>query len=222
MLQDILTTCRMTPPLNFHFEFTVQPPKGQGKPSHTDLMIQSGSRCLAIEAKWTEPIYKTVSAWLGAELEDSSPQNQSGQPTNREEVLAGWLALLKPHVRREVTISDFVDCVYQMVHRAASACQGLKHPQLAYVKFTPSQDARAGRHDEYMAGLELLHRVLGSPKKFLFFLVEIQIAPTEAFRSIEKLPKGESTTAICVRNALRDSNLFEFVSYRISRIGSSA
>jgi hypothetical protein len=256
VLRDILAACLMTPPMDYHFEFTVEPPKGRGKASHTDLMVQSGSRCLAIEAKWTEPIYPTVAAWVDGtvggnrnsrsgetkndkggepkkrELEErrssqiGEPKNgreeeakssEAGKPENREKVLSGWLSLLKPHARRDLLPDDFADCTYQMVHRAASACFASKQPQLAYFKFAPSV-ASAARFDDYLLSLELLHGRLGNPIDYPFFLVEIQIAPTEAFRCIENLTKGESDTAVRVRNALRDSKLFEFLRYRITQI----
>src|SRR5438046_1368623 len=41
-------------------EYTVRPPKGRGKASHTDVMLKSGNHALAIEGKWTEPMYETV------------------------------------------------------------------------------------------------------------------------------------------------------------------
>jgi hypothetical protein len=241
MLQEILATCLMIPPLDFHFEFKVDPPRGEGFASHTDLMVQSGSHCLAIEAKWTEPMYPIVSLWLERKNKHPAPNDpnkdalgndptqepgkdpslnaQVQEPSNRKNVLDGWLGLMKPHARRNLVRADFGDCVYQMVHRAASACHGTKLPQLAYFEFTPPPDGRSGRHDEYRTRMESLHALLGSPVKFPFFIVEIQIAPTEAFHSIEKLPKGDRATGISVRNALRDHKLFEFISNRMKRIG---
>jgi hypothetical protein len=56
-----------------HFEFTVEPLRGRGTPSYTDLMVQSESLCLAIEAKWTEPIYNSVSSWLHGKVKSASP-----------------------------------------------------------------------------------------------------------------------------------------------------
>ena len=198
-------------------------------PSHTDLMVRSGSRCLAIEAKWTEPIYPSVSEWLQGKtkgssldegIEDAFLDEESRETTNRDDVLAGWLGLLRPHANRDLIPKEFAACVYQMLHRAASACHRTKLSQLAYVKFAPSPDKRAGRPHEYKGGLESLHSLLGSPVDFPFFLIEIQIAPTKAFHSIKKLPKGHAT-GVSVRNALRDYRLFEFLSYRTNRIRSS-
>ena len=41
-------------------EFTVDPPQGRGKASHTDIMIRSGPHALAIEAKWSEALYSIL------------------------------------------------------------------------------------------------------------------------------------------------------------------
>src|SRR5215469_15155862 len=47
-----------------HLEFTVSPPQGSGTSSHTDVMLIDRDRAIAIEAKWTEPRYEDVDAWL--------------------------------------------------------------------------------------------------------------------------------------------------------------
>jgi hypothetical protein len=185
-------------------------------------MVRSKLRCVAIEAKWTEPSYDTVSEWIerGQREQDQSQQSQhsqqSQQQDNREEVMAGWLELLAPHAARDLDRNDFANCVYQMVHRAASACHGTKHPQLAYCVFHQPTNRP---DDAYLIGLQSLHAVLGTPCDFPFYFGEIQINPTEAFRSIEDLPKGSLATAHLVRSAFQDSELFKFLNYRIHKIG---
>ena len=64
-------------------EYTVRSPKGESV-SHTDVMLKSGPNALAIEAKWTEPMYKTVGRWL----------KDGNSRANKETVLEGWLSLL--------------------------------------------------------------------------------------------------------------------------------
>ena len=51
--------------VQLNFEYTVSPPRGRGKASHTDLMIVSPEIAIAIEAKWTESRYEKVRDWLG-------------------------------------------------------------------------------------------------------------------------------------------------------------
>jgi hypothetical protein len=92
-------------------------------------MVQSGSHCLAIEAKWTEPKYPIVSLWLQGKTKHPAPnepnkdasvddQNQEPtkdasltaqvqEPSNRKNVLNGWLAVLEPHARRNLVRADF-------------------------------------------------------------------------------------------------------------------
>src|SRR5690348_8836983 len=56
----------LEPPVEarLHFEYAVPVRAGRGKPSFTDLMIVSTGAAVAIEAKFTEPRYESVGAWL--------------------------------------------------------------------------------------------------------------------------------------------------------------
>src|SRR5258706_7377560 len=153
-LQEILAACQVPMPVDFHFEFKVDPSKGRGKPSHTDLMVISEPVCIAIEAKWTEPPYENVGSWL----------SKGADKTNRRGVLEGWLALLSPH-GTPLSSNEVDDCEYQMLHRAASACAtassyaARKRPMLAYFKFTsPNMPPSAARAEYYKAALALLHK----------------------------------------------------------------
>jgi hypothetical protein len=214
-LREIMTACQATLPMDFHFEFKVgHQSKGRGKPSHTDLMAVSNSECIAIEAKWTEPPYENVASWL----------SKGGE--NREDVLKGWLALLSPY-GTALSSGEFEDCEYQMLHRAASACatassyEPKKRPTLAYFKFTsPSMPPSAAPRDYYRTALGLLHKRLPRPTYFRFFLVEIQMAPSEPFGLIGNLPKASPATGISTRSALQEARLFNFLSFRVEQIGT--
>src|SRR5687767_1602180 len=48
-------------PERVHFEYEVAPPGVDGNPSQTDAMLLSDAFAIALEAKWTEPRYETVS-----------------------------------------------------------------------------------------------------------------------------------------------------------------
>jgi hypothetical protein len=214
MFSEILDRCQMATDSDFHFEFQVKPPLGHGKSSHTDLMVRSEDRCLAIEAKWTEPMYDTVSVWMARD----KPSRQ--RLSNREEVLAGWLKLLRVHANRELAVGDFSKCIYQMVHRAASACWEMKYPQLAYLRFVEATEGDIRKSDAYCQALQALHSLLGSPRGFPFYFVEVCLAQTAAFKSIGKLPKGSRGTANRVLARIRDFKLFEFEAYRVQSIGA--
>ena len=128
------------------FEHLVSPPRGKGKESHTDLMALSPEHAIAIEAKWTEPRYRTVRSWLG-------------KSANRKEVLHGWCDLLGRRGGDPIPQEGLHELPYQMVHRAASACHAddASRSCLVYMVFEPSP----GKRSEYLADLARLRDVLG-------------------------------------------------------------
>lgn len=73
--------------IEVQLEFTVDPVKGKGKPSHTDLMLIGNDIAVAVEAKWTEPPSGTVEEWI----------SEGVNSNNRLGVMRGWLSLLQPH-----------------------------------------------------------------------------------------------------------------------------
>lgn len=207
----LLDTACLPSDSSLHVEFTVKPPAGRGKGSHSDLMVRSRSQALAIEAKWTEPRYETVAKWLLA----------GSNVANREKVLAGWLSLLQPHATRKLNPLEFGDCVYQLVHRAASACWQTAKPQLAYLIFQ-RMAARGGESAHYCrADLEHLHGLLGCPENFPFHHFQLELNPTNAFASIEGLPKRKQGTSEKIRTVLLGETLFDFGRLKHHRIGGT-
>lgn len=204
ILGSIFTGMNMDISSNLHLEFTVNPLKGRGIASHTDLMVISSSGTLAIEAKWTEPRYPTVGEWI--------------KPGNRELVLRGWLDMLQPHSQRLLKPIDFSGTVYQMVHRAASACYKSDYPQLAYLHFVPDLSECGATSAQYQSDLVHLFNLLGKPDKFNFYLIEVEIKPTLSFEIIKSLPKASSETANTVRAALENGPLFEFKDFNLHTI----
>lgn len=200
VLSAMLAACWVQEPTGIHIEYTVSSPQGAGKASHTDVIVIAADATLAIEAKWGEPRYETVGDWLGKAKSDD----------NRWKVMEGWLQLLQPNTALELKVDDFRDAIYQMVHRAASACSIGKSPRLCYLHFAPPPDQRAATSDQYLADLQHLHGLLGSPAAFPFYLVEVQVRPTAAFAAIAGLPKGSAATSEPVHHALRTGELFEF------------
>lgn len=216
-LQEIFMACNFPSGPSLHFEFTVDSPKGVGLPSHTDLMVRSGNSQLALEAKWTEPRYETVERWR-RKPPDPVHSGEYPNPDNRGNRLKGWLELIQPHATRPLVQEEFSSIVYQMVHRAASACASTAHPQLAYMLFTPLPDGKNVKSEHYYRDLTQFHQLLGEPPGFPFHLIEMQISPTDAFRDIQHLPKGSSETASIVQSALRHGGLFEFIGFRLRTI----
>lgn len=151
------------PRVQLNFEHKVRPPRGRGNSSHTDLMVSSPGLAIAIEAKWTEPRYKTVGDWL-----DGS--------TNREEVLQGWCDLLEQRSANPILEGDLHGLPYQMVHRAASACQQRNASScwLVYLVFETTEKQRS----EYLADLAHLRAVLGSRSSLGIALAECSMEQT--------------------------------------------
>jgi hypothetical protein len=176
-------------------------------------MVRQQGRTLAVEAKWTEPRYDTVSEWL----------KKGSYLQNRKDVLTGWLDLLQKHALHELLIEDFYGAVYQMVHRAASACQAGSNPKLVYLVFKPSPDSRTANIQTICDDLTHLWSLLGSPSTFPFYLVEIPLLPMTTFDAIASLPKGKAETARPVRAALSSNNpLFSFERYCVTRVGTKS
>jgi hypothetical protein len=183
-----------------HFEFTVDPVRGTGNPSHTDVMLMDGCSAVAIEAKWTEPPYDTVGIWLAS----------GSNLKNRQAVCEGWLSLIQPHSSSALHLASFEAVTYQMVHRAASACGLSRKPALAYLQFSPLPSGGRPEIAKLQSQLSRLSALLGFPSNFPFSLVEVETKPTGAFRRISGLPKSSRETAKIVREALAGEPLFEF------------
>jgi hypothetical protein len=219
--QAIATECAGTADSALHFEYEVAPPKVEGNPSQTDLMALSEGCALAIEAKWTEPRYPTVSARLKsrvAELIKRDPKSTRNHQAQQEEVIAAWLDLLTPLADAPATLSGYGEAVYQTVHRAASACSLARPPALVYLHFAPSPTKGSATSDQYRRDLRHLHHLLGSPDRFPFFFVEVPLTTTNFFDAIAGLQRGAVETDRKVRKAIMNTRLFEFGEPRIERI----
>ena len=211
-LQSLLRDVVIPVDCSQNLEYQVKPLSGRGKASHTDVMLIARPSALAIEAKWTEPRYEPVGQWV---LKGIDCQN-------RKLVLSGWLGLLQKHASRRLRVEDFSDAVYQMVHRAASACAAGDQARLAYLVFEPSPRPGAAGADTIRADLEHLRELLGHANTLPMYLVEVPLSPTPAFAALASLPKATDETAQRVRDALvGTAPLFDFDPYRLTRIGAA-
>ncbi len=111
-VRSLLNDLGMPADCDLHLGYGLSPRKGKGGAAHTDLMVLSDTESLAIEAKWTEPRCEIVRDW-----------KKGSNPHNRQDVLSGWLSLLQKQAKSQLDPDDFSDVVYQMLHRAASACE---------------------------------------------------------------------------------------------------
>lgn len=196
-----------------HFEYRVASPKLGGNPSQTDALLMSESTVLAVEAKWTEPRYETVAKRL------SKPEADGADPCV---TVNGWLRHLQSFAAHRLQLEDFTDVVYQVLHRAASACAVATAPrrlvQLVYLHFHPSPLKTSATTAQYVSDLGRLHTMLGSPAEITFVVVEMPLRSTPAFEAIKDLDKRDPATSVRVLEALRRGPLFIFDTPTIKRI----
>ena len=198
-------------------ERTVESKAPGDRPSFTDAMVTSRDHVLAIEAKWTEPRYPVVRKRIARTSPSADELVRARDRERNRAFITGWLDHMRPRATTTLDLNAFQDCVYQMVHRAASACGACgenQRPALAYLHFRsdtlPRCASATTRKPAYFDDLTTLHRLLGSPRDFPFFLITVPMQSTEAFGEIETLRKGELETGRRVRLALRQSRLFRF------------
>ncbi|RPI44481.1 MAG: hypothetical protein EHM59_12710 [Betaproteobacteria bacterium] len=187
-------------------EYCVASPKAGGNPSQTDAMVITDSLALAFEAKWTEPPDRqTVAKRIDRGEQDGA---------DASDTVKGWLAHLQPFTARELRVDDFKDMIYQNVHRVASACAVAKanglRPEVVYLHFHPSPGKSAATTVSYEDDLRKLHRLLGSPPRLGFRVVEMPLEPTPAFDAIKNLDRRVGTTTAAVKAALLRGPLFTF------------
>jgi hypothetical protein len=212
---NVLAGCGVVGDVSVAFERTVSSARGEGRPSYTDAMVLSDISALAIEAKWTEPRYETVTTRLARTGPDGEDPEESTEGSQM--FVSGWLELLQPYSTKPLLLGDFADCVYQIVHRAASACAMGRAPILAYLHFTATGTGGASS-EQYLSDLARVHALLGSPQDFPFYLVDLPLQPTRAFDAIKYLKKGVPKTGQAVKAALLASELFEFGKPQVHRI----
>lgn len=212
-LHAIAVACGAEQSSSLHFEYRVES-LVRGNPSQTDLMVLGRGRSLAIEAKWTEPRYATVRKRLLARRSSLTPDDMAeAVAANRraqKRAVSSWLEPLARCAPVAVTVENVTDVVYQMIHRAASACLAGDSPSLLYLHFHAHDDPRAATLKQYRDDMTKLYSALGRPEGFPFFVVEQPIVPLDSFRGIEGLGKRVPGTDAAVRAALTDGPLFAF------------
>jgi hypothetical protein len=184
VFRDVLARCQVAEDAALHFEYRQDVVRGHGKPSHTDLIVCSSEHSIAIEAKWTEPRYETVAEWLERGESKRHTEVQRGdseyRPSNRDAVMSGWYELLQSRAPGLDPLGNFDSAIYQMVHRAASACGRSAQPKLGYVKFECASESHS-HCTTYWDDLGQLYKLLGGPRDFRFHLIEIEVTPTSDF-----------------------------------------
>lgn len=192
-LEDLAAIVRGPQTAQLCFEYPTKSLRGR-RASMTDLMILTDVVAVAVEAKWTESRYDTVGKWL--------PTTKTGA-----DVLRHWLDLVAPYA--EPTEPDAVrDCVYQMIHRTASACaQKREQAHVVYQVFESPESKYDPAPD-----LANLKAVLRPTDRLSFWVHRVAVQPTQAHRDLVAEGSGEvEERAQRTRAALvSDVPLFEF------------
>lgn len=189
------TGVALLPPTDLCFEFPVPVQRGRGKPSFTDLMIIASSAAVAVEAKFTEPPYESVGAWL-----------RDPPEANRSEVLDGWLNLIRRASGSSLSVSDVMDLPYQLVHRTASVCS-VSRPVRAVVYQVFGQDPL----DYYVNNLSDLWRRLGRTAAIGFRVLACPLNPLPTYEDlVEQWKQRDHRVGDAVRMALLAGTLFSF------------
>lgn len=178
-----------------HFEYEVPVQQGRGKSSYTDLMILGDDVAVAIEAKFTEPRYESVGAWLGPE-----------QTTNRADVLDGWIRAIEAVTEAAVDRKIVRELPYQLIHRTASVCCASRRRRVVvYQVFGDSPGAY------YAEDLGRLASAMAARERVSFFIVRSAFHPTTTYaRLVARWDAGERDMGADVRDALVAGPLLEF------------
>jgi hypothetical protein len=171
--------------------------------SETDLMLTAPQLAIALEAKWSEPRYKTVQEWRK-------------RISRWRAALEHWLQYLQPFA--DTPSPDVTDhLVYQMIHRCASACATAGALGTAVLLYQVFED---GEHDTsfYTTDLRELTSAL-KPKANLHIASQtVQIRKTLEYARVEKsLPDSAQERRRIIREAVKHKVLFDFGESRLMR-----
>lgn len=194
----------LVPDAQLRFEYPV-PSVGRAKASYTDLMVLADGVTVAVEAKWTEPRYDTVGEWLA----------KGDDPGFREEVRRHWLGLISPHSRlgERVVEADVSGCVYQALHRIASACSTQRSGGRVDVVYQVFRLRRVRSRPHYEQDLRDLARAIRPSASLRLCVQRVTLSPRETYREAEEICKGlrrSDERAAAARSALLNGPLFDF------------
>ncbi|WP_367014015.1 hypothetical protein [Bremerella sp. JC817] len=200
--QKIIQELGMSEPDCLTLEYKAGPFAGRGTASHTDVMLQKAEQSLAIEAKWTEPMYETVEKWLAGAKGD-----------NKSKVLQGWFTQLG----RNSFPVDYQKLIYQMVHRAASAAEAGTCPAVAYFLFEVEGFSSGASQDAIQNELKRLRTFL--PASFRLHTVKVHLEPAKGYEKIRGLSPGDEKTSESIVSRLqRKARLFTLKHYNVTSV----
>ena len=171
-LRDFWEQLRVRQPgdTDMHFEHEVPVQRGRGKSSFTDLMIFADDIAVAIEAKFTEPRYESVAAWLG-----------EVPTTNRVDVLEGWLCAIEAATEASIQRDAVRDIPYQLIHRTASVCCVGRPKRLVVYQVFGDSPA-----DYYAEDLGRFAAAIAAPERISFVVLGCAFRSTDTYARLER------------------------------------
>lgn len=169
-----------------------------GKPSMTDLMIKFENTNVAIEGKFTEDLYETITKWL----------KSKSQSSQKAKVLEGWYSYIKNFCDFDENKKDNINdnVVYQFLHRTASACYKAKNPILIYQLFYDAFDEESRNHQLEVATKlkEFAYEYLKFKDTLRFYVV---FTPILNVNEVEEMYEGQKSS-IFVR--MKKEDIYQF------------
>ena len=200
------------------FEYPVSPEVEYSKASFTDIMYASDTTAVAIEGKWRERRYQTVSKWLDEQHKQ-----------HRCKVLRGWLGYIEKKTGEK--IERVGDLIYQMIHRTASACYLEKDNSIVLyqVFLSEDKDKNGKKLREYEQDLNRLSKAIGAGEKIQICLHAIEMEKKKLCydnckRKLEKMTgKGSSgKKAQEIREYILSKELFTFKEEELKKLDKSS
>lgn len=182
----------------FEYATPVKRP-GRGKASMTDLLLRSDRTVVAIEAKWHEPTYPSVREWL-----------TKGNEYNKRNVLHHWLGMFDGFSDHDVDAAGVNNIIYQLLHRAASACRVAGPNRTAIVAYLIFSERSA--LEGYRAQMEALRDAIRPNHRLRLVALQVPIAMTPTYTDTMEHAARISTRGIpvLIRNAVKEQPLFAF------------
>jgi hypothetical protein len=173
------------------FEYPVKSIKN-AKSSYTDVMLIADKTNIAIESKWTESI--------GVYCKDQKAERKN-------EVQEHWINIISKYINKNLSIVQFANIEYQLLHRVASACSLNKENCIVTYQIFYTGTKNTSFENEIVK----LNSILQSPRiRFYMDYVKIDFTDTyqKLIEDIKNLDKQDRIGKIKV--AMKRNNLFTF------------
>jgi len=165
--------------------------------SYTDVMLISHDTAVAVESKWTENIGMLC-------------KNQKA--VRKDEVQLHWIGIISKYINQELTLTQFSDIEYQLLHRVTSACSlGKVGCKVVYQIFYEND-----HKDDFIIEIDKIQKVLNT-EKIVFYVDLVQLDYTASHKTLEKeisllnKPPDKSARVDLIKSTIKKDILFSFI-----------